>query len=295
VLGKRGFRRVHLVEAEREIGGTARWIPRLPGLGEWGRILDWRRVQLDRLRNVEVLTGLELAAGDVLDYGAELVVAATGSRWATNGLNGIANGVIPGADASQLWQLTPDQVMEEGKRPPGTRVLVYDTEGYFMAASLAELLAGEGHHVTLVTPYLQAALLCNETLEGFRLRQRLHDVGVSMRTGTIVTALEAGRALLQSEFGTIDALETDGVVLVTQRLSNERLYLELAAQPPERLREAGIEAVYRVGDCVAPRLLGDSIYDGHRLAREIDSHDPAVPLPYRREFPLVATPFEAAV
>src|SRR2546427_5766563 len=35
VLGKRGMRRVHLVEAEAEMGGIMRWIPRLPGLGEW--------------------------------------------------------------------------------------------------------------------------------------------------------------------------------------------------------------------------------------------------------------------
>ena len=40
VLGKRGFRRVHLVEAEPEIGGIMRWIPQLPGRGEWGRVLQ---------------------------------------------------------------------------------------------------------------------------------------------------------------------------------------------------------------------------------------------------------------
>jgi dimethylamine/trimethylamine dehydrogenase len=27
----------------------------------------------------------------------------------------------------------------------------------------------------------------------------------------------------------------------------------------------------------------DAIFDGHRLAREIDSPNPAVPLPFRRE------------
>ena len=49
VLGKRGMRRVHLVEAEPEIGGIMRWVPRLPGLGEWGRVLNWRAVQLQKL------------------------------------------------------------------------------------------------------------------------------------------------------------------------------------------------------------------------------------------------------
>jgi len=29
--------------------------------------------------------------------------------------------------------------------------------------------------------------------------------------------------------------------------------------------------VFAIGDCVAPRLLADCVFDGHRLAREIDS------------------------
>jgi dimethylamine/trimethylamine dehydrogenase len=39
---------------------------------------------------------------------------------------------------------------------------------------------------------------------------------------------------------------------------------------------------------VAPRLIADAIFDGHRLAREIDSPDPERPLPYLRERPLMA-------
>ena len=59
-----------------------RWVPRLPGLGEWGRVLDWRRIQLQKLRRqVELITGERLTAADVRDYGAELVVIATGSHW----------------------------------------------------------------------------------------------------------------------------------------------------------------------------------------------------------------------
>ena len=46
VLAKRGFGAIHLVEAEAEIGGRLRWTRRLPTLGDWGRITDWRAVQL---------------------------------------------------------------------------------------------------------------------------------------------------------------------------------------------------------------------------------------------------------
>ena len=77
-------------------------------------------------------------------------------------------------------------------------------------------------------------------------------------------------------------------MLVTQRVSDETLYTELTAEQPPTRRTTRIDAVYRIGDCVSPRLLGDVIYDGHRLAREIDTPNPNIALPYRRERPLHA-------
>src|SRR5262249_60606341 len=74
----------------------------------------------------------------------------------------------------------------------------------------------------------------------------------------------------------------DGVVLVTQQASDDALYRELTGDP-EALAAAGIAAGYRIGDAVAPPLLSEAGFAGHRLAREIDSPDPATPLPYRRE------------
>jgi dimethylamine/trimethylamine dehydrogenase len=89
------------------------------------------------------------------------------------------------------------------------------------------------------------------------------------------------------EFDEPFELEADAVVLVTQRVSNDALYHELRADEG-RLDAEGIEAVYRIGDCVAPQLIADAIFDGHRLAREIDSENPAVPLPFVRERPVSA-------
>jgi dimethylamine/trimethylamine dehydrogenase len=282
VLGKRGFRRVHLVEAEPDIGGVMRWIPRLPGLGEWGRVLNWRTVQLEKLPNVEVITGARLGPQEVREYGAEIVVVATGARWAGDGINYLTHAPIPGADASLAHVLTPEQIMLEGKSPPGDRVVVFDGEGYFMAAGLAERLAGEGRTVELVSCLDKIAPICDETLEGPLLRQHLHDLGIGQRAGIMLTGIEPGRLTATDEFGEELELEADALVLVTQRLSNEELYLELRGDE-EELAAEGVEALYRIGDCVAPRLIAEVIFDGHRLAREIDSPDPALPLPYRRE------------
>jgi len=284
VLGKRGFHRVHLVEAEAEPGGIMRWIPKLPGLGEWARVVNWRRIQLDKLRNVEVMPKRRLIAEEIREYGAEIVVVATGARWSADGLNGVTHEPIAGADASLPHILTPEQVMLENKLPPGEKVVVYDCEGYVVASGLAEKLALDGYRVELVTCLERVAPIHDETLEGPLVRRRLHELGVEQRCGVLLRSIEPRRLAAEDEFGEPLELEADAVVLVTQRLSNEALYLELAAGERDF-------ALYRIGDCVAPRVFAaDAIFDGHRLAREIDTENPAVALPYRRERAVLATP-----
>jgi dimethylamine/trimethylamine dehydrogenase len=196
---------------------------------------------------------------------------------------------IAGADASLPHVLTPEQVMLDGKRPPGRRVAVIDLEGYFTGAGMAEVLAGEGYQVTVLTCFHVVAHHCDQTLEGLPLRRRLHELGVRAERAIVPTAVAPGGVSLLDEHGAPYDVEADGAVLVTQRLSDDALYRELVADP-DALADAGIEAVYRIGDCVAPRFAADAIFDGHRLAREIDAEDPARPLPYRRERPLVGVP-----
>jgi dimethylamine/trimethylamine dehydrogenase len=105
-----------------------------------------------------------------------------------------------------------------------------------------------------------------------------------MRAEAWLTRIAAGGAEGETELGDTFTVEADAFVLVTQRASDEALYLELTAGP-DAPAPTGIEGVYRIGDCVAPRLIADAIWDGHRLGREIDSPDPAYPLPHLRERP----------
>jgi dimethylamine/trimethylamine dehydrogenase len=288
VLGKRGMELVHLIDAGGDIGGSMRWITRMPGLGGWGHVIDYRRVQLDRLGNVSLgLGAAPLTAADVREYGAQIVIVATGAHWAGDGLSGVTRAPIPGADASLTHVLTPEQIMVEGKRPPGPRVAVVDYEGYFTATAIAELLAREGYGVEFVTSHEAVAPYCEQTLEARPVRERLHQLGVRAHRAVVVDRIAASGIELEGAFGARTELDVAGVVLVTQRVSDDALYQELAADP-SALEAAGIEALYRIGDCVAPRLIADAIFDGHRLAREIDSADPARPLPYLRERPLVS-------
>ena len=286
VLGRRGMRRVHLVDAAAEPGGILRWIPELPGLREWARVVDYRVAQLARLRNVELIPATCLEAGDVADYGADLVVVATGATWATDGLNGHTMRPIPGADAALPHVLTPDQIMVGGK-PVAETALVYDCDGYFMGVSLAEKLAREGVRVTYVTPHARVAPFMHETGEAPDMLRLLRGLGVALVPSRIVERIEPGRVTSVDSFFGDDPVthEVGSVVLVTQRVSSDGLF--------RQLRQSRVGALYRIGDCVAPRLLADAIFDGHRLAREIDSPDPARPLPFVRERRLVGNATDA--
>jgi hypothetical protein len=279
-LARRGAR-VDLVERAPAAGGSLAWITRLPGFGEWGRVGAYRAVQIARLPNLELTLGRELDAAAVRDWGADVVVLATGSAWAADGLNGFTREPIPGADAASPHVLTPEQILLDGKRPPGERVVVYDADGYFAAPGVAELLAHESHAVTFVTPYETVAPFAAETLEDSLTRERLHAAGVELQRSTILTSVEPGLLRVTGEFGDADTIEADAVVLVTQRRSRDELFHELDGTLP---------AVYRVGDCVAPRLIAEAVFDGHRMAREIEQPDPAVARPYLRERPMMDPP-----
>ena len=286
VLGRRGLDLVHLVDGAEELGGSMRWITRLPGLGEWARVAEWREEQLRRMANIQLAARTHLSPEEVLDYGARIVVVATGAHWSGRGLNHITHAPIPGADAARAHVLTPEQLLLDGKQPPGEHVVVYDCEGYYAGAGVAERLGAAGHHVELVTPFDAPAPFLADTLEAAFVRARLHSVGVVERCGHVVDAVDPDGVDCHDIFGRAVRINAHAIVLTTQRRSRDDLYHRLVGSP-EALVANGIERVVRVGDCVTPRLLADAVFDGHRLGRELfESDDPHVPLPYRREEPI---------
>jgi dimethylamine/trimethylamine dehydrogenase len=281
ILGKRGFEAVHLVDAAPEVGGRLRWARMLPTLGDWGRITDYRAIQLDKLDNVEFIPGRRFTAADVLEYGAQIVIVATGSSWRGDGVQP-EHDDIEGADSALPHVMTPEQVMLDGKRPAPGSVVVYDADGYYVGVGVAEQLAGEGFDTHLVTPFGVVSPQSDASLEGDFLRQHLHTQGVTPHRGVTLSQVGASGISGVDEFSDPWSLSCTGVVLVTQQQSDNGLYNELLGDPAA-LEAAGIEALYAIGDAVAPRPISESVFDGHRLAREIDSDDPMRPTPYQRE------------
>jgi dimethylamine/trimethylamine dehydrogenase len=138
--------------------------------------------------------------------------------------------------------------------------------------------------VTLVTQMGDVANYMEFTLEAPMLHRDLHRLGVKIHTYTMLEKIEPGGCTAYNVWNPAhkDEFDVDTVVLCTQRVSDDQLYHELRADK-EALEREGVEAVYMIGDAAAPRMIPDSIFDGHRLAREIDSPNPAMPLPFIRE------------
>ena len=289
VLAERGMRRIHLADDQAALGGSMTWISRLPGLGEWARIVNYRQVQLDKARNVQFVPNARLSAHEVLVYGAEIVIVATGAMWSRVGLNPATNNPIPGAQAELPHVFTPEQIMIEGKDVPGETVVVIDNDGYFIGPSIAEKLASEGHQVTIVTALDQVAPMMHGTLELPNMYRRLHELGVKLVCHRFVTEVESGKVTgiyAYDRRGELQTWDADAVVLCTHRVSNDEIYRSLKTEVGmDGLEAEGISGLYRIGDCDAPRLIADCVFDGHRLAREIDSDNPAEALPYVRERP----------
>jgi len=302
VLGERGYD-VHLREATAEIGGHLKDVQRYPGLAEWGRITSYRQIQLDKLDTVEVHTGVGfMSSDDILTYGADKVVLAVGSDWAGDGFNGYTLAGLPGADASLPQFATPEQVM--AGKAIGERVVVVEGEGFITGIAMAEMLRDQGKEVSVVTFLDSTAPYLVYTTEGRNLARMMHEKGITEYALHWIEKLEVGNTvkltmyymlrdgpkrggpnpggLPRTASSEASVLECDTVVLSTARVPRTSLYTELKARHSEWAKE-GLQAVYRVGDCHAPRLIPEAIFDGHRLAREFESDNPQQPLPYLRE------------
>lgn len=254
-LGKRGVP-VLLSEAKRELGGRVTAEASLPGLSEWIRVRDWRIQQLAKLSNVSIFRESPLTADDVLAMDIKQVAVATGSTWRGNGLGRSSSLPIPSYDDPRT--LTPDDIIS-GKRPTGP-IVIFDDDHYYMASTLASMLAKEGHSVSLVTSYGTVSSWSEYTAEQAQVQSSLIESGVNIIVSKAVVGLLPGEAQLACVFsGHLTSIPCGGFIPVTSRQPNDALW--------QSLRSHQTLHVWRVGDCKAPGLIAHAVYDGHRFAQ----------------------------
>ena len=255
-----------LAEARKELGGRVTREARLPGLAEWARVRDWRLGQINKLSNVSVYLDSALTAQDVLDFGAEHVVLATGCHWRRDGYGRSHGAAIPGfVDNPTVYTL--DDLMD-GRLPAG-RIAVLDDDGFYYASIAAEQLHAHGCEVVYVTPEDTLAPWSQNTLDYRHIRKRLAKLGVEVIVSHTVASYHGDTLTLDHAWEDRQhALTVDAVLAVTARLPNDALYQQLLERETD-WADAGIQSVRNIGDSDAPGLIAHAVYAGHRYAREL--------------------------
>jgi dimethylamine/trimethylamine dehydrogenase len=277
-LGQRGYR-VTLAETSAELGGRVARESRLPRVASWGRVRDYRLQQLNKLANVEIYLESEMTAAQILEFGADHVVLATGATWRRDAVARYHLQPIP--TAADALVHTPDDLMA-GTKPSG-QVVIYDDDHYYMAGLLAELLVAQGCCVTLVTPASEVSNWTRNTMEQHFIQKRLLEMGVVIVTNRAISEVRRDSVATACVFtGGAMELAADAVVLVTARLPNEGLLLDLTARRGD-WESAGLHSVVAIGDGRAPATIAAAVYAGRRYAEEFEAPAIGDSVPFKRE------------
>jgi dimethylamine/trimethylamine dehydrogenase len=279
-LGQRGYG-VSLLDARKEAGGRVLRESALPGLNEWRRVMDWRITQIGKMKNVSVYPSSSMTTEEILESGTKNIILATGATWRRDGVGRTLWNPIPGYDLENVF--SPDDIMgnlDSGGLPPkfqkhtlsgtrasGVHIVIYDDDHYYMGGVLAELLADNRCNVTLVTPAPMVSYWSQFTLEQEKIQAKLMKLGVKLFVRHVLRDIQSSSVRLSDTIsGNEVELPRDGVVLVTDRISNDALYYELKPS----LEVGKLNSLRLIGDAEAPNIIAQAVFAGHLAAREFD-------------------------
>jgi dimethylamine/trimethylamine dehydrogenase len=281
--GRRGYD-VVLVESTRVVGGRVALEARLPGLAAWIRVRDYRLGQLERLSNVDIYRESHMTADEVLAYGFHHVAVATGARWRDDGAGRWHTTPIP--LSADVPVFTPDDIMA-GRSPQGGRVVLFDDDHYYLGGVIAELLTANGCQVTMVTPSPTVSAWTANTLELARIQQRMRELDIELRLSETLLRTEGCTAVTACmHTGRQWVVQADSLVLVTARLPNEQLLVDLRARG-DQWADAGLLTATAVGDALAPSTIAAAVWDGRRFAEDLGVPPNVDDSPFRREVVLI--------
>jgi 2,4-dienoyl-CoA reductase-like NADH-dependent reductase (Old Yellow Enzyme family) len=265
VLAARG-RRVRVCEASDATGGAARLAARLPGRERFALLLDWWLAECTRL-GVTVERGSRQTAAS-LDArrkdGVEVLLTTGGGPGPQHYLVG------PGAQVRTDAELLGGWSDDGPADLPDGPVVVLDLVGGPVGLGMAELLAGVGREVSVVTADQIVGTMLAMSGDLADGNTRLLRAGVVRRTSMLLREVRPGTAVLSDRFSGAPQ-EIDCAVLVHcgNRLPEEELYLARPGTP-------------RAGDAVAPRSVLEAVLEGRRAAVALapvavpaGGHDPA--------------------
>ena len=275
VLGERGHA-VVVFEAGADAGGQVRLASRLARRREMIGIVDWRLRQCEAA-GVEFRFNSYAGEEDVLAQAPDLVIVATG---------GLPNtGIVEGAElVVSTWDILAGDVA------PAERVLLYDDNAQHPGLTAAELIAGAGSALEIVTPerFFAADIGgLNHVAYARALDRAGARITINKRVRAVARAGNDLVATVGSDYS--DRLEerrVDQVVVEHGTLPLDDLYFALkpisrnlgevdqhaliagAPQAVERNAHGSFQ-LFRIGDAVSSRNVHAAIYDALRLCKDL--------------------------
>ncbi|MCC7143881.1 MAG: FAD-dependent oxidoreductase, partial [Candidatus Eisenbacteria bacterium] len=247
--------RVVVYERQRQIGGQVLLASTLPRRSEMEGVVRWLGSQLEKA-GVEIVLNTEVDAAALDRLEPDVVVLATGASFEGTGISGVTSQPITGWDAHRST-LTPERILR-GEVVAGSSVVIVDSQGDIVAPALAELLAGRGSRVTIVTNFPMVGPRLSEEMNLPYVYSKLYALGVAMVPNAWVAAIHSDAVDVHNLYAPdqVQQIAADTVVMVTMRRAHEDLYSTLKG----RVRE-----LHRVGDCVAPGDIGTAMLSAHEL------------------------------
>ncbi|MGB6836841.1 MAG: FAD-dependent oxidoreductase [Dehalococcoidia bacterium] len=240
---------VSLYEKGEQLGGQLLIAARAPGRQDMAEPVRYYEQQFKRL-GVEVHLSTSVSEEMILREGADAVILATG------GLPGKPD--VPGIDSPMVVQARD---VLTGIAEAGQNVVVYCADHGMEGLSTADFMAEQGRKVELVTPYPSFGANV-EMITNMFVRGRLLMRGAVFTPLSRLVRVEEGAVVVSNAFLPIERrLEgVDTLVLAMGSMANDALFKSLHGK---------VKELYTAGQCVSPRKMLESTYDGLRVGRTV--------------------------
>ena len=243
---------VTLVEGANQLGGQVRLASSLKMRSRIGLLTEELEVRVNK-SNIEVQLGRYISNTDVAMADFDKVILATGASLIKRNL-GEGVPIVSAQEAIETY-CTNDA-------SNGDKILIFDEEGNWISASIAEELANRGYKVHVVSP--TASLFSQiTTYSRAALIPRLKTAGVQFHLAAEV-AIESGRVVIKSSLNAQDqAIENVlAVVDCAPRQSNDEIYQSLQLGDSARF--------LIIGDALSPRTAAEATYEGNAAGAFLD-------------------------
>jgi len=254
VAAERGHK-VTLVEALGDLGGQFRLAGLAPRRAQITELIAWYLRQFEQL-GVDVRYFSPMDEQDILEFGADEVVLATGSlpdglarqRWLPE------HEQLPGLENGHVYAC--EEVLRE-QAELGKAVIVLDEGGNWRGTGTAWYLADEGHEVTIVTPDELIGKELYRTTVDSKIRATLKKLDVSFMLESVIAHWHGDHATVRSLLdGSTQQVDASAIVTATTNTVFNDVELALAESDTR---------FYLIGDAAAPRQAPYAFHDGRKI------------------------------